>query len=229
MGGTSYDIGIVVEGGVKHYDFNPVIDRWLVSVPMVHLVTLGAGGGSIATYDRMYHTVKVGPQSAGSDPWPRLLRSRRPEGDGNGCRSGARLSRSEELRWRLHPAQSRGARSRAIEDALCDPLDLSVYVDAALLIREKVDDNMANGLFTELRARGYDPKEFTMLAYGGNGPLHACGIARNLGINKILAPPLKPRCSPPSAPATCISCISMKNRCSWCCMIQQYPEDFRRL
>ncbi|MGY8791086.1 MAG: hydantoinase/oxoprolinase N-terminal domain-containing protein, partial [Pseudomonadales bacterium] len=48
MGGTSYDIGIVVEGGIKHYDFNPVIDRWMVSVPMVHLVTLGAGGGSIA-------------------------------------------------------------------------------------------------------------------------------------------------------------------------------------
>jgi N-methylhydantoinase A len=48
MGGTSFDIGIVVQGGVKYYDFNPIIDRWLVSVPMVHLVTLGAGGGSIA-------------------------------------------------------------------------------------------------------------------------------------------------------------------------------------
>jgi len=70
MGGTSYDIGIVVEGGIKHYDFNPVIDRWLVSVPMVHLVTLGAGGGSIAAYDRMYDTVKCGPESAGSDPGP---------------------------------------------------------------------------------------------------------------------------------------------------------------
>jgi N-methylhydantoinase A len=49
---------------------------------------------------------------------------------------------------------------------------------------------MANGLFTELRARGYDPKDFTMLAYGGNGPLHCCGIAQNLSIDKILAPPL---------------------------------------
>jgi N-methylhydantoinase A len=63
-------------------------------------------------------------------------------------------------------------------------------IEAALLIREKVDDNMANGLFTELRARGYDPKDFTMLAYGGNGPLHCCGIAQNLNIDKILAPPL---------------------------------------
>ena len=51
MGGTSFDIGIVVEGGYKHYDFTPVIDRWLVTLPMVHLTTLGSGGGSIATYE----------------------------------------------------------------------------------------------------------------------------------------------------------------------------------
>ncbi|MCX7170429.1 MAG: hydantoinase/oxoprolinase family protein [Proteobacteria bacterium] len=70
MGGTSFDIGIVVEGGVKHYDFSPVIERWMVSLPMVHLVTLGAGGGSIAKYDRMYQTVRIGPESSGSDPGP---------------------------------------------------------------------------------------------------------------------------------------------------------------
>ena len=188
MGGTSYDIGIVVEGGIKHYDFNPVIDRWLVSVPMVHLVTLGAGGGSIATYDRMYNTVKVGPQSAGSDPGPACY-------DRGGLQ--ATVTDADLVLGYLDPKNYAGGSiplnprrsTRAIEDALCDQLDLTV-TDAALLIREKVDDNMANGLFTELRARGYDPKEFTMLAYGGNGPLHACGIARNLGINKILAPPM---------------------------------------
>src|SRR6266850_1029044 len=70
MGGTSFDIGIVVQGGLKYYDFNPVIDRWLVSVPMVHLVTLGAGGGSIARFESMFGTVEIGPQSAGSDPGP---------------------------------------------------------------------------------------------------------------------------------------------------------------
>src|SRR3546814_2188649 len=56
--------------GVKHYDFNPVIDRWLVSIPMVHLVTLGAGGGSIAHFNRLFNSVEIGPQSAGSDPGP---------------------------------------------------------------------------------------------------------------------------------------------------------------
>lgn len=188
MGGTSYDIGIVVDGGVKHYDFNPVIDRWLVSVPMVHLVTLGAGGGSIASYDRMYKTVKCGPESAGSDPGPACY-------DRGGMRPT--VTDADLLLGYLDPSNYAGgsiplnprrARS-AIEDTLCDELDCSV-IEAALLIREKVDDNMANGLFTELRARGYDPKDFTMLAYGGNGPLHCCGIAQNLNIDRILAPPL---------------------------------------
>lgn len=188
MGGTSYDIGIVVEGGIKHYDFNPVIDRWLVSVPMVHLVTLGAGGGSIAAYDRMYKTVKVGPESAGSDPGPACY-------DRGGMKPT--VTDADLLLGYLDPANYAGGSiplnprraKAAIEDALCDDLDCSV-TQAALLIREKVDDNMANGLFTELRARGYDPKDFTMLAYGGNGPLHCCGIANNLNIDKILAPPL---------------------------------------
>ncbi len=188
MGGTSYDIGIVVEGGVKHYDFNPVIDRWLVSVPMVHLVTLGAGGGSIAAYDRMYNTVKCGPQSAGSDPGPACY----DRGGMNPTVTDADLVLgyldAKNYAGGSIPLNTRRA-TAAIEDTLCDDLDCSV-IEAALAIREKVDDNMANGLFTELRARGYDPKAFTMLAYGGNGPLHCCGIARNLGIDKILAPPL---------------------------------------
>ncbi len=70
MGGTSFDIGLVPADGVKHYDFMPTIDRWLVSVPMIHLVTLGAGGGSIASYNRLHQSIQVGPQSAGSDPGP---------------------------------------------------------------------------------------------------------------------------------------------------------------
>lgn len=188
MGGTSYDIGIVVDGGVKHYDFNPVIDRWLVSVPMVHLVTLGAGGGSIASYDRMYDTVKCGPQSAGSDPGPACY-------DRGGL--NPTVTDADLVLGYLDPKNYAGGSIplnprraiAAIEDAICEELNCSV-TEAALLIREKVDNNMANGLFTELRARGYDPKDFTMLAYGGNGPLHCCGIAESVNIDRILAPPL---------------------------------------
>ncbi|MBT7952131.1 MAG: hydantoinase/oxoprolinase family protein [Gammaproteobacteria bacterium] len=188
MGGTSYDIGIVVEGGIKHYDFNPVIDRWLVSVPMVHLVTLGAGGGSIASYDRMYETVAVGPKSAGSDPGPACY-------DRGGM--NPTVTDADLVLGYLDPENYAGGdiplnpkRSTfAIEEALCDDLDVET-VEAALMIKEKVDSNMANGVNTELRARGYDPEDFTMLAYGGNGPLHCCGIANHLNINKILATPM---------------------------------------
>jgi len=188
MGGTSYDIGIVVEGGIKHYDFNPVIDRWLVSVPMVHLVTLGAGGGSIASFDRMYNAVAVGPKSAGSDPGPACY----DRGGMNPTVTDADLvlgyldaDNYAGGSIPLNPKRS----TFAIEEALCDDLDVEV-IEAALLVKEKVDSNMANGVGTELRVRGYDPEDFTMLAYGGNGPLHCCGIASNLNIDKILATPM---------------------------------------
>ncbi|HEX4872058.1 MAG TPA: hydantoinase/oxoprolinase family protein [Nevskiaceae bacterium] len=187
MGGTSFDIGIVDRGGVKHYDFNPVIDRWLVSIPMVHLVTLGAGGGSICSYDRLFKTVKIGPQSAGSDPGPACY-------DRGGLQPT--VTDADLVLGYLDPANyaaghiklnPRRAR-QALEESLCEDLDLSL-VETAKLIKRTVDANMANGIATELRTRGYEPRDFTVLAYGGNGPLHACGIAEVLGIDRILAPP----------------------------------------
>lgn len=187
MGGTSFDIGIVVEGGVKHYDFNPIIERWMVSVPMVHLVTLGAGGGSICKYDRMFQTVQVGPESAGSDPGPACY-------DRGGLKPT--VTDADLMLGYLDPANYAGGRiklnprrsKQAIEEHLADEMDASV-VDCAKLIKRTVDGNMANGIARELRTRGYEPENFTILAYGGNGPLHACGIARALGVKKILAPP----------------------------------------
>ena len=187
MGGTSFDIGLVVEGGVKHYDFNPVIERWLVTVPMIHLVTLGAGGGSIVRYDRMHHTVQVGPTSAGSDPGPASY-------DRGGL--NPTVTDADLLLGYLSADQYAGGNiklhtnraKRALEEQVCDDLDCSV-IDAAKLVKQRVDANMANGIFQELRTRGYDPRSFTMLAYGGNGPLHCCGIANVLGINRILVPP----------------------------------------
>jgi len=187
MGGTSFDIGIVDQGGVKHYDFNPVIDRWLVSIPMVHLVTLGAGGGSIARYDRMFGSIEIGPQSAGSDPGPACY-------DRGGLKPT--VTDADLVLGYLDPKNYANGRiplnpkraKQAIEDQLCDELDLDL-AETAKLIKRNVDASMANGIATELRTRGYEPKDFTILAYGGNGPLHACGIANALGVSKILAPP----------------------------------------
>lgn len=187
MGGTSFDIGLVVQGGIKFYDFNPIIERWMVSVPMVHLVTLGAGGGSIAAYDPMYKSVRIGPESAGSDPGPACY-------DRGGLQPT--VTDADLMLGYLIPDNYAGGhiklnprRSRmAFNDALCEPLGLDV-VEACKLVKSTVDANMANGIVNELRTRGYEPKDFTILAYGGNGPLHACGIANALGVSKVLAPP----------------------------------------
>ena len=187
MGGTSFDIGLVPADGVKHYDFMPVIDRWLVSVPMIHLVTLGAGGGSIASFNRLHQSISVGPQSAGSDPGPACY-------DRGGMRPT--VTDADVLLGYLDPAQYAGGRiplnvkraAFAIDEEFGDHLDLEP-VEVAKLIKAEVDEQMANGMAKELRVRGYLPEEFTMLAYGGNGPLHCCGIADHLGIDRVLAPP----------------------------------------
>jgi N-methylhydantoinase A len=187
MGGTSFDIGLVPEGGVKHYDFMPTIDRWLVSVPMVHLDTLGAGGGSIASYDRIHHSIKIGPESAGSTPGPACY-------DRGGLRPT--VTDADLLLGYLDPDNYANGyiplnpkRSVfAIEEQLADALDMDV-LDVAKAIKRGVDEQMAIGIGKELRVRGYLPEDFTMLAYGGNGPLHACGIAKYAGIKQVLAPP----------------------------------------
>jgi len=187
MGGTSFDIGIVTEGQEKHYDFQPVIDRWLVSVPMIHLVTLGAGGGSIANYDRLYDRIKIGPESAGSDPGPACY--------GRGG-TNPTVTDADLVLGYLDPDNYANGRiklnSRRAERAISKVLGKHFGDDPiaiAKLIKENVDHHMANGITTELRSRGYAPNEFTMLAYGGNGPLHCCGIADALGIRTVLAPP----------------------------------------
>lgn len=187
MGGTSFDIGIVTEGQEKHYDFQPVIDRWLVSVPMIHLVTLGAGGGSIANYDRLYDRIKIGPESAGSDPGPACY----GRGGTNPTVTDADLilgyldpDNYANGRIKLNRRRAERAISKTLGETLGgDPIAI------AKLIKENVDHHMANGITTELRSRGYAPSEFTMLAYGGNGPLHCCGIANALGIRRVLTPP----------------------------------------
>jgi N-methylhydantoinase A len=186
MGGTSFDIGIVVEGGYKHYDFTPVIDRWMVTTPMIHLVTLGAGGGSIASYDRMFNAIKIGPQSAGSDPGPACY-------DRGGIQPT--VTDADLLLGYLDPDNyangfiplNRNRTIMALED-ICDELDVE-EIEVAELIKKTADADMAAGLVRELRSRGYHAKDFTMLAYGGNGPLHCCGIADQTGIKRVLAPP----------------------------------------
>lgn len=187
MGGTSFDIGLVTSDGVKFYDFNPVIDRWLISTPMSYLHTLGAGGGSIARYDRLWGAVEVGPESAGSDPGPACY--------GRGGKvptttdANLVLGYLDELNYAGGSIKlSKRRAERAIRDHICEHTGTSVE-EAALAIRRKVDANMADAIFKEVAVKGYDPRDFTLLSYGGGGPLHACGYASKIGVSRILIPP----------------------------------------
>ncbi|WP_078427662.1 hydantoinase/oxoprolinase family protein [Alkalihalobacterium alkalinitrilicum] len=190
MGGTSCDIGLAVGGGIRFYDFNPTIDRWLVNHPMLHLKIIGAGGGSIARFDQMFNTIEVGPQSAGSDPGPACY-------DRGGM--APTVTDADLILGYLDPEYyaegtiklNRKRAEFAIRENISDEMDISV-VEAAMQIKKKVDSNMAYAISQELGVKGYDTKNFTLLAYGGNGPLHSCGIANVLGIDQIFVPPFSP-------------------------------------
>ncbi len=116
----------------------PVIDRWLVSVPMIHLVTLGACGGSIASYDRLHQSVKVGPRSAGSDPGPACY-------DRGGLLPT--VTDADLLLGYLTPEGYAGGQIKlnrqraefAIDEEFGDHLDLNPVQDARL-IKAKVDN-----------------------------------------------------------------------------------------
>jgi N-methylhydantoinase A len=187
MGGTSFDIGLVPEGGVRHYDFQPTIGRWMVSAPMIHLNTLGAGGGSIAAYNRIHHAIQIGPESAGSDPGPACY-------DRGGLRPT--VTDADLVLGYLDPDNYANGHIKlnkkrsiyVIDETLSDELDLDA-VEVAKVIKKTVDEQMAIGIEKELRSRGGLIEDYTMLAYGGNGPLHACGIAASAGISRILFPP----------------------------------------
>jgi N-methylhydantoinase A len=187
MGGTSFDIGLVTADGIKFYDFNPVIDRWLVSTPMTYLHTLGAGGGSIARFDRLWEAVEVGPESAGSDPGPACY--------GRGGKLPTTTDANLVLGY-LDPDNYAGGSikvnkrraERAIEEHIGKPTGLSMN-EAAKAIKRKVDANMASAIFREVAVKGYNPKDFVILSYGGGGPIHACGYAAKIGISRILIPP----------------------------------------
>jgi N-methylhydantoinase A len=185
MGGTSFDIGLVSGGGIRFYEFDPIVDRWRVQIPMVSMVAIGAGGGSIAKYDETHHGVAVGPESAGSEPGPACfdMGGRVPT-----------VTDANLLLGYLDPDYYHGGRlvlnRRRAEQAyrrIAEPLELSL-AETAAAVRRVIDNTMAQSIFKEVALKGYDPRKFTILAYGGNGATHACGFAQDLGVERVLVP-----------------------------------------
>lgn len=185
MGGTSFDIGLIAGGGIRFYEFSPVIDRWRVDIPMVFLSAVGAGGGSIARYDSTIRSITVGPESAGSEPGPACFDMGGTEAtvtDADLVLGYLNADYYNEGRTRLSPRRA----ERAI-GKVGTPLGMDVR-EAAVAIRQIVDNNMAQAIFKEVALKGFDPRKFACLVYGGNGPTHACGYAEGLGVRELIIP-----------------------------------------
>jgi N-methylhydantoinase A/oxoprolinase/acetone carboxylase beta subunit len=185
VGGTSFDVGLVVEGSPRSYQYRPVIDRWAVELSMLESRSIGAGGGSIARIDRtMGNKLQIGPQSAGSMPGPACY-------DQGGTEPT--VTDADVVLGYVNPDYFHGGKIKlnrqkavnAIRSRIARPLQIEVE-EAAWLIKKVIDGNMAGELFKETVLRGYDPKEFVAFAFGGAGPTHCCGYAFGAGVPKIV-------------------------------------------
>jgi N-methylhydantoinase A len=186
VGGTSADIGIIRDGT---YAEATARDTWIagypVMAPMIDIHTIGAGGGSIAYVDAA-GAFRVGPRSAGAVPGPAAYR-----------RGGTlpTVTDANVVLGRLDPEHFLGggmkldtaAAARVIGD-LADKLSLSAE-EAAEGVIAIVNANMANAVRSRTVQKGIDPRDFTLVAFGGAGPLHAAEVAAELGVREVLVPP----------------------------------------
>jgi N-methylhydantoinase A len=184
IGGTSCDIALI-ENGVPALRSEGRIDGYPVRVSMVDVNSIGSGGGSIAWLDAA-RGLRVGPHSAGADPGPACY--------GLGGTQPTVTDASVVL-GTIHPEHFAGGRLKlapelaheAIDRVVARPLNLTVE-QAALGIHRIVNAQVADGIRLVSIRQGHDPRRFTLLPLGGGGALHACALADDLGIERILVP-----------------------------------------
>ena len=183
MGGTSLDVARIVDGRaatVQVADF----DRHRIALPMVDVVSIGAGGGSLARL--VGGILRVGPESAGSQPGPACYE-----------RGGKipTVTDADLLLGYLNPAGLLGGRvplntdaaRTALKEHVADPLGISPE-EAAAAVYEVINVNMATAVKDLLCERGDDPREFALVVAGGAGPLHAIPSAAELGMTSVVIP-----------------------------------------
>jgi N-methylhydantoinase A len=194
MGGTTAKICLIEGGRPKTANTFEVARTYrfkkgsgmTVSTPVVEMVEIGAGGGSIASIDSLGR-IQVGPQSAGSEPGPACY------GQGG---SAPTVTDANLLLGRLDPANFAGgtiplivaAATGAVTADLARPLQTTTQ-EAAFGVTEMVDENMANAARVHTVENGRDIERFTMIGFGGGAPLHACRLGEKLGIKDIIIPP----------------------------------------
>jgi len=186
MGGTSADISIIdnneiVEANVRETE----IGGYPVMIPMIDIETIGAGGGSIAYVDQG-GAFRVGPKSAGAVPGPVCYNQGGEEPTITDAHVALGRIREEFFLGGEMALDTSGA-SAAVEERLGDRLDMDP-MEAALGALDIVNSNMANAIRTKTIQKGRDPENFTLVAFGGAGPMHAANLARELGVQRTLIP-----------------------------------------
>lgn len=185
MGGTSADISLI-ENFTPQVSNERYVEGYPARIPMINIITIGAGGGSIAKIDDG-GALKVGPKSAGATPGPACYM----RGGENPCVTDANI-----VLGKLNQKKILGGRmdvdielaKKAIQTKICDKSDLDMK-RAANGIITVVNSNMVRAIRSVSVEKGYDVREFSLMAFGGAGPLHACEVARELGMKEVLIPP----------------------------------------
>jgi len=186
IGGTSADISTIPDGQIKI--MNPrdsYVSGHPILIPMIDLVTIGAGGGSIAHVDSAggFH---VGPRSAGADPGPACY--------GRGGEEPT-VTDAQVVLGRLDADKMLGGdllldpelARRAIESKIAKRLNISP-IDAALGIIKVINSNMALAIRSNSVARGVDPREYSLMPFGGAGPLHGVALAESVSAKNVIVP-----------------------------------------
>jgi N-methylhydantoinase A len=183
MGGTSTDVALM-QGGEARLARETVVHGYPIKAPMLDIHTVGAGGGSIAYVDTG-GLLKVGPRSAGADPGPACY------GRGN---DEPTVTDANVVLQTLNPTELLGGRmkvrqnlARAAIDRLAKALGMDALATAQGII-SVVTANMARAIRVISVQRGHDPRDYTLVAFGGAGPLHAARLAAELDIRRVLVP-----------------------------------------
>ena len=186
MGGTTFDVSLV-RGGRPELRHGGLLHTYAVRAPTIDIDSIGAGGGSIAWIDAG-GGVRIGPESAGADPGPACYGrggTRPTVTDCNLILGHIDPGTFLEGSFKLDVA----AALRAVEEHLAKPLGVSV-TEAARTVRAVANALMAQAMRLMTIERGYDPREFNYLCFGGAGPVHALDLARDLEIRRVVVPPV---------------------------------------
>lgn len=186
MGGTSFDVSLIVEGRHASAQQTSIDFGLVVRTPMIEMTTIGAGGGSIAAIDRA-GLLQIGPESAGSDPGPACYGAggKRPTVTDANLVLG-RINGERPIGGSLARLDVEAARA-AIAGTIGEPLGLDATAAAEAIIRV-ANARMAGAIRLVSVERGHDPRTFALMPFGGGGALHCCALMREVDIRTALIP-----------------------------------------